>query len=114
MDYIHIYTGASSTQFVSYGGEYDLRLNGTVTYKYSSASNLGVGTNFAGDSGVGIWQVDRDNLVIALQGRQVKTLRIAALQTLTDARIAVLLDAPKSAAPGNVTDPRSYYSTKKK
>ncbi|MBP9086975.1 MAG: hypothetical protein KBG15_12715, partial [Kofleriaceae bacterium] len=114
MDYVNIFTGAGSTHYVAYSGEYDLRANGTVTYKYSSASNLGAGTAFAGDGGAGKWRIDRDMLVIALAGRQVKSLRIAALQNFNDARVAVLLDNAKPATPGNVGDSREYYSTKKK
>jgi hypothetical protein len=114
MDYVHVFTGASSTQYVSYAGEYDLRSNGTVAYRYSSAGNLGAGTTFAGDTGVGKWTIERDMLIIALNGRKPKALRIAALQNVGDARIAVLLDDGKLAAPTNVSDTREYYSTKQK
>ena len=112
MDYVHIHTGASSTQYVSYTGDYDLRPDGTAKYRYSSASNLGAGTNFAGDERAGTWRIDRDVVTISLNGRQPTALRIAGLHTFSDARIAVLIDAANAATPTHVGDARSFFSTK--
>ncbi len=114
MDYVHIYTGQTSTHFVSYGGEYDLRSDGRVTYTYSSASNQGAGTNFGGDGGKGTWRIDGDLLNIALDGRQVKSLRIAAVTTFPDAKVAVLIDGRNPTAPSLLGDSRDFYSTKKR
>lgn len=113
-DYINIYTGQSSTHFVSYGGEYEFTNDGRVSYKYSSASNMGAGTNFAGESRKGTWRIEGDLVQIALEGRQLKSLRIAGLTTFSDAKIAVLIDAAKPAIPTMVGDGSDYYSTKRR
>ena len=112
LDYITVATGATSTHFVSYAGEYDLRPDGTVTYSYGSASNQGAGTSFGSDGGDGRWTVERDLLVIALDRRPVKRLRIAGLTNYPDATIAVLLDEATAANPTTVGDGRTYYTTK--
>lgn len=98
-DYINVYTGAPSTQFVSYSGEYDLRADGTVSYLYSSASDRGTGTTFAGDKASGRWSVTDDLLVLELAGRAVKRMRIASITQFSDAKLMVVLGENQPTTP---------------
>jgi hypothetical protein len=114
MDYVQIYTGETSTRYISYAGEYDLRRDGTVSYEYSSAGSQGAGTTFAGDRGKGRWRIERDLLIISLEGRQPKSLRIAGVHTFPDAKVAVLIDSRKPTMPTTVNDGSEFFSTKKR
>lgn len=109
--YVNVDTGATTSRSLSYAGEYDLASDGTATYKYSSASNNGGGTTFAGDGGRGRWVVAGDLLIIELAGKKPKRMRIASVTQLSDAKVAVLLDEGELANPVAV-ERGTVYATK--
>jgi hypothetical protein len=126
MDWINIHTGASSTTFVSYGGRLNLKADGTFDYQYSSASNQGAGTTFAGVRANGTWKIEGDTLIVSYakydQGdgyrKKGERYRIASSMLFDDGnKLAILrwgtdYDRPVNAV--TVTDPSTYYSTKQK
>jgi hypothetical protein len=114
-EYINTSTGATSMHYVSYGGSYDLRTDGTVTYKFTSASNQGYGMQVGKDGGEGTWSVAGDVLVVELDGKKPEYMRVAGLTQFSDAKIAILLPERSGAAtPSAVSDKSYYYSTAKK
>ncbi|HRC59283.1 MAG TPA: hypothetical protein PKU97_25345 [Kofleriaceae bacterium] len=126
MDWINVYTGATSTTFVSYGGRLHLKDNGTFDYEYSSASNQGAGTKFAGIRANGTWKIEGDTLLVTYakydQGdsyrKKGERYRIASSMLFDDGNKLTILrsgtdyDRPVNAV--TVSDPSTYYSTKAK
>lgn len=111
--YVHIYTGSTSTHSVSYGGEYDLRADGTFAYRHSSATNLGAGTAFQGEEDTGRWVVERDLLVLTFTKlKRTKRLRIAGVNHFPDSRVAVLVDESKAINPTSVGHGSEVFTTK--
>jgi hypothetical protein len=126
MDWINIHTGASSTTFVSYGGRLNLKENGTFDYQYSSASNQGAGTTFAGIRANGTWKIEGDTLIVQYsaydQGdtyrKKGERYRIASSMLFDDGnKLAILRSGTDYDVPINaitVADPSTYFSTKPK
>lgn len=124
MDYVNIYSGATSTSYVSYGGTLSLASNGSFIYNYSSASSNGGLAKFAGVKGAGKWTIDGDVLTTAYsqydQGDSYKVkehkYRIAGLVVFPDGeKVAVLIqDLKKPINAVTVGDRSEFYTTKKK
>lgn len=125
MQYMNVYTGATSMSYVSYGGTLHLKPNGTFTYTFSSASSNGGLANFAGAKGEGTWKIEGDIVTCSFkkydqgQGNQtgkVYTYRVAGLTQFQDGtKVAVLLDDLKS-VPNSCTvgDSSDWFTTGKK
>lgn len=124
MNWVNIYTGATSTTFISTGGSLNLKPNGQFEYNYSSASGAVGATTFRGAKGDGKWSVDGDLLVCKFanydQGDGYKKAelryRIAGHTVFPDGeKILVIkddLDQPVNAT--TVGSNAEYYTTKKK
>lgn len=123
LEWVNVYSGASTYSYVSYGGTLNLAANGTFTYTYSSASGVGGATSFRGAKGNGKWTLKGDILECVYEnydqgdGYKVKahTYRVAGVVQFSDHKVIILksnLDQPINAT--TVGDSSEYYSTKKK
>ena len=125
MDYVNLYSGATSMAYVSYGGELFLKPDGTFTYSYSSASSNGGLASFGSATGKGRWTLEGDIVTCKFSqyeqgqgnvaGKEYK-YRVAGLTVFADGtKVAVLLDDLK-AVPNtcSVGDSSDWYSTDKK
>lgn len=130
MDYVNVYSGASSTSYVSYGGILNLKSDGNFVFSYSSASSqYSSATQFGGQKGAGKWTVEGDLLKLRFtsfeqivngvkDGYQLKekTYRICSSTTFPDGvKIVILKDRLDVAVNAQtVGDKSEWYSTKKK
>jgi hypothetical protein len=124
MNWVNVYSGATSTTFVSYGGSLSLAKNGTFSYTYSSASGAVGATSFRGAKGKGTWTLKGDILTCKWseydQGDGYKAkdyvYRVAGVVLFEGGeKVLVLkqdLDKPINAV--TVTDSSDYYTTRKK
>ncbi|MBA4294207.1 hypothetical protein C0431_14695 [bacterium] len=124
MNWVNVYSGATSTTFVSSGGSLSLAKNGTFTYTYSSASGAVGATIFRKATGKGNWTLQGDILTCKWtqydqgDGYQVKdyVYRVAGVVVFEGGeRVLVLkqdLDKPINAV--TVTDSADYFTTRKK
>lgn len=112
----NVNTGATTMTTVSYGGELDLRADGTYESKFSSASGEVGRLQFGSEDQRGQWRVEGDQLVLTVERGQDRRRRIAGLTTFSDGvKVALLLlrlDLPVNAT--TVNEPGCLYSTKKK
>lgn len=123
-NWVNIYTGATSMTFSSFVGELNLNMNGTFTWRISTASGAVGATTFRGATGSGTWKIEGDILVCKYEkydqgdGYKVKEAkyRIAGITSFSDGvKVAVLvseLDRPVS--PISLSDSSYWHSTKKK
>ncbi|MCW5947407.1 MAG: hypothetical protein KIT74_10315 [Fimbriimonadales bacterium] len=124
MQWENIYTGATAMTVVTYGGELNLKSDGTFTYRFVSASGV-VGVLRTGQArGSGSYAIQGDLLICTFQeydqgdGHKVKELRyrIAGLTQFEDgSKVAVLMSdlnlIPCATTLGNSAD---WFTTKKK
>ncbi|HLO98999.1 MAG TPA: DUF6683 family protein [Fimbriimonas sp.] len=132
MDYVNIYTGASSTSYVTYGGSLTLKPDGNFTYAYTSASSSGGGASFGKADGYGKYTIEGEYLVCRFTEHNqwvssggfpsklkdsVYTYKIGGLTNFADGtKIAVLIQVPPNRPINAVTvgDSSNWFSTKKK
>ncbi len=123
MQYEHIYTGATTFAYVSYGGELNLAADGSFTYTYSSATGVGGAASFRGAKGSGSWSISGDLLTCTFakydQGdsyfKKSAVYRIAGLTKFQDGSKVIILiselDKPVNSI--TVADSSQWFSTKK-
>lgn len=119
----NIYTGATSTTVVSYGGSLSLNGDGSFADTFGSASGQAGSPQIRSAKGKGKWAIEGDLLVLTYseydQGdsyvRKEKRYRIAGIVVFpAGERVLVLkglLDQPVNAV--TVMDKSEYFSTKK-
>jgi hypothetical protein len=113
----NVHTGSTTMEAVSYGGELNLRADGTYDYRFASASGVVGAQKFQGDEEKnGRWRLDGDLLLLARKNGSEMKYRVAGLTRFADGvQAAVLisrLSLPINAV--TVTDPSDLYSTKKR
>ena len=129
MDYVNVYSGASSSSYVSYGGTLNLKADGTFDYTYGGASSsYGSAAQFGGQKGNGTWSIQGDiltlnyskfeqfrNGIVDSYKLKEKKFRVGGATTFSDGvKIVILkdkLDLPMTW--GNLGDKSDWYSTKK-
>ncbi|MBS1707050.1 MAG: hypothetical protein JST40_14390 [Armatimonadetes bacterium] len=124
LQWVNIYTGASSMTFVSYGGTLTLKVDGSFDYTYSSASGQVGAAKFGSIKADGKWTISGDMLVLTYahydQGDSYKPkerkYRIAGLTQFADGeKVAIFMfHEDWLATPLSVNDSGDWYSTKKK
>lgn len=119
----NVYTGATSTTVVSYGGSLGMKEDGSFADTFGSASGQAGAPTIRSAKGKGKWAIEGDLLVLTYseydQGdsyvRKEKKYRIAGVVVFPDGeRVLVLkdsLDQPVNAV--TVMDRSEYFSTKK-
>jgi hypothetical protein len=123
-NWVNIYTGATSMTFSSYGGELNLNVNGTFTWRISTASGAVGATTFRGATGSGSWKIEGDILACKYEkydqgdGYKVKEAkyRIAGITNFSDGvKVAVLVsELNRPVSPVSLSDSSYWHSTKKK
>ena len=124
MDWVNIYTGATSTTFISYGGTLNLKADQTFTYTFTSASGAVGATAVRQAKGSGTWRVDGDILTTEFKsydqgdGHKVARhqYRIASVTSFADgSKILILItDLNVPINPLTVTNQSGSYFTQKK
>jgi hypothetical protein len=130
MDYVNVYSGASSTSYTTYGGTLNLKADGTFDFSYGGASSsYGSAAQFGGQKGSGTWTISGDiltlnyskfeqfrNGVVDSYKLKEKKYRVGGSTSFGDGvKILILkdrLDLPMSF--GNLADKSDWYTTKKK
>lgn len=113
----NVYTGATTMTVASYGGELDLRADGTYTSQFSGASGQVGNLSLRSETQTGRWRVEGDVLVLVSDdpGTRDRQRRIAGVTQFSDGvKVAVLLtrmDLVVNAM--SVGDPSDFYSTKR-
>ncbi|MEI7577173.1 MAG: hypothetical protein WCK51_09780 [Armatimonadota bacterium] len=129
MDYVNVYSGASSTSYTSYGGTLNLKADGTFTFTYGGASSsYGSAAQFGGQKGSGTWTIQEDiltlnytkfeqfrNGMVDSYKLKEKKYRVGSSTSFSDGvKIIILkdrLDLPMSWT--NLADRSDWYTTKK-
>ncbi len=123
LQFENVYTGATTTTVVSYGGSLSMKEDGSFADTFGSASGQAGAPQIRSARGKGKWTIEGDLLVLAYseydQGdsyvRKEKKYRIAGIVVFPDGeRVLVLkdlLDQPVNAV--TVMNRSEYFSTKK-
>ncbi|MDI9637391.1 hypothetical protein QPK87_10735 [Kamptonema cortianum] len=126
LQWVNVYTGATSMTFVSYSGELNLKADKTFTYTYSGASGVAGAAQFAGAKGSGTWKIEGDLLYVNFNsysettgnaGARQYIYKIACVSVFPDGeKIAILMNDEQFAAnPHNVlANSGDLFTTKKK
>ena len=118
LQWVNVHTGSTTMTSVSYGGELDLRADGSFQWTFSSASGQVGNLQFGSDKDAGQWRIEGDRLLLrsSKDGKDRRPYRIAGLTRFQDGVQAAILmyhyDKPVNAV--TVTDPADIYSTEKK
>lgn len=130
-EYINTYTGSTSTHYVSYGGDLTLSADGTCTYTFSSASNVGAGTQAAQIKASGTWKIEGDKMICHYPVYKQWTSSSGSWQNLNDTtntyiiggvttypdgtKIAVLIRIPPNKPVNSASrgDSGDWFTTKK-
>jgi hypothetical protein len=114
LQWVNIYTGAMSMTAVSYGGQLNLKPDGSYDYRFTGASGVIGAMNIQTDNARGRWDIQGDLLVLTRDSGKQTKYRIAGLtQFPAGEKGAVFmsrLDLPVN--PTTVTNGGDYYATK--
>lgn len=114
LQWVNVYTGAMSMTAVSYGGQLNLKPDGSYDYKFAGASGVVGAMNIQTDSGRGRWEIQGDLLVLTRDSGKQTKYRIAGLTQFPSGEKGAVfmsrLDLPVN--PTTVTNGGDYYATK--
>ena len=129
MDYVNVYSGASSTSYTSYGGKLNLKADGTFEFTYGGASSsYGGAAQFGGQKGSGTWTIVGDiltlnyakfeqfrNGMVDSYKLKEKKYRVGSSTNFSDGvKIIILKDRlDLSMSWVNLAEKSDWYSTKK-
>lgn len=112
-EWVSLGTGATFMTAVTYGGELDLRPDGTFAYEFVGASGQVGAMDIATDAATGTWRTDEDLLVVTPSRGAERRYRVAGVTQLGATKAAVLLhDLTRPVNPLTVTDGGDLYVTK--
>ena len=114
LQWVNVYTGAMSMTAVSYGGQLNLKPDGSYDYKFAGASGVVGAMNIQTDNARGRWEVQGDLLVLTRDNGKQTKYRIAGLTQFPSGEKGAVfmsrLDLPVN--PTTVTNGGDYYATK--
>jgi hypothetical protein len=114
LQWVNIYTGATSMTAVSYGGRLHLHADGTYDYRFQGAHGVVGAMNMSTDEAHGRWTVRGDLLVLTRDDGKESRYRVAGLTQFPGGEKAAVflsrLDQPVN--PTTVTSGGDYFATK--
>jgi hypothetical protein len=114
LQWVNIYTGAMSMTAVSYGGQLNLKPDGSYDYRFTGASGVVGAMNIQTDNARGRWDIQGDLLVLTRDSGKQSMYRIAGLTQFPSGEKGAVfmsrLDLPVN--PTTVTNGGDYYATK--